>query len=51
MQNAFPKFSRTPGGVRSIAPQAVGEHNEEVYAERLGLGPDALAGLRRRGVI
>ncbi len=30
MQNVFPKFSETPGAVRSIAPQSIGEHNAEV---------------------
>ncbi len=51
MQNAFPKFSKTPGSVRSIAPQAVGEHNVEVLTGRLGLTADDLQRLRAEGVI
>lgn len=50
MQNSFPKMSDTPGSVRTLAPQSVGEHNEEVYAA-LGMDAEALADLRARGVI
>ena len=35
-----PKFSETPGAVRSAGP-TLGEHNQEVYAE-IGLGADVL---------
>lgn len=45
MQNVFPKLSDTPGAVRSMAPQTVGEHNEEVYGTLLGLSPEELAKL------
>jgi crotonobetainyl-CoA:carnitine CoA-transferase CaiB-like acyl-CoA transferase len=51
MQNAFPKLSETPGGVRSLAPQSVGEHNAEVLGGRLGLSVDDLARLAREGII
>lgn len=51
MQNVFPKLSDTPGGVRSIASQSVGQDNEEVYRECLGLSAADLEGLRERGVI
>jgi formyl-CoA transferase len=51
MQNVFPKLSETPGGVRSLAPQSVGEHNAHILGGRLGLSPDELAKLRRDGVI
>lgn len=51
MQNVFPKLSRTPGAIRSLAPQRVGEHNAEIYGERLGLGAEELAALRDRGTI
>ncbi|MEG3125471.1 CaiB/BaiF CoA transferase family protein [Sphingomonas sp. GB1N7] len=50
MQNSFPKMSGTPGSIRSIAPQSVGEHNEEVYGA-LGLSADDLAGLKAEGAI
>jgi formyl-CoA transferase len=51
MQNVFPKLSRTPGAVRRIAPQTVGQDNAEVWGERLGLSADALTDLAARGVI
>lgn len=51
MQNVFPKLSATPGGVRSIAPQTVGEHNVEVLSERLGMDSDEITRLRTAGVI
>lgn len=51
MQGVFPKLSRTPGGLRSIAPQSVGEHTEEVLRARLGLTESEIAGLRALGAI
>ena len=50
MQNSFPKMSDTPGSIRSIAPQTVGEHNDEVYGA-LGLSAEDLAGLKADGAI
>lgn len=43
------RLSETPGRVRR-AP-LLGEHNEEIYCGRLGLGRDELPALRRAGVI
>lgn len=43
------KLSDTPGQVRHAAP-LTGEHTEEVLRE-LGFAPDAIGGLRARGVI
>jgi crotonobetainyl-CoA:carnitine CoA-transferase CaiB-like acyl-CoA transferase len=51
MQNVFPKLSETPGVVRSIAPQTVGQDNDEIYSSVLGLGPVELADLKTRGLI
>ena len=51
MQGVFPKLSATPGSVRSIAPQSVGEHNREILGDRLGLGEAELGALSARGVV
>lgn len=51
MQNAFPKLSRTPGAVRSIAPQSVGQDNEAVWGGLLGIGDQERAKLATEGVI
>ncbi len=51
MQNAFPKFSETPGGVRSPAPSMVGQHNAEIYGGMLGLSADEMTALKDAGVI
>jgi formyl-CoA transferase len=50
MQNAFPKLSRTPGSVRSLAPQAIGQDNAAVFAE-VGVGTDELAALAEAGIV
>jgi formyl-CoA transferase len=49
MQNAFPKMSETPGAVRWPGPE-LGQHTDEVLGE-IGLSPDAVAGLRAKGVV
>ncbi|MCC7265812.1 MAG: CoA transferase [Caulobacteraceae bacterium] len=51
MQGVFPKFSRTQGSIRRVAPQSVGEHNGEVLGERLGLTREQLDELDAEGVI
>ena len=51
MQNVFPKLSATPGRVRTPAPIDVGQHNAEVYGDRLGLNDAALGDLKARGVV
>lgn len=43
-------FSRTPFRLEHAAPR-LGEHNERVYRQRLGLSADALHTLQQRGVI
>ncbi|MBO9710339.1 MAG: CoA transferase [Caulobacter sp.] len=50
MQNAFPRLTETPGGVRWPGP-ALGEHTEAVLAEVAGLSTEAIEGLKARGVI
>ena len=50
MQGIVPKLSETPGAARSVGP-ALGEHNQEVYQNLLGLKAEELARLAERGVI
>lgn len=49
MQTPFPKLSRTPASIRSIAPQTVGQDNAAIWGELVGA--DALADLSARGVV
>ena len=49
MQGVVPRFSETPGRVRTAGP-AIGQHNEEVYGG-LGLSAAEIAALRARKVI
>lgn len=50
MHNVVPKLSASPGRVRHVGPE-LGEHNDEIYRDLLGLGDDALSSLRAAGVI
>ena len=50
MQNVAPKLSKTPGGIRSPAPE-MGQHNEEVYRGMLGVDADRFAALLAGKVI
>jgi crotonobetainyl-CoA:carnitine CoA-transferase CaiB-like acyl-CoA transferase len=50
MQGVYPRFSRTPGEIRSGAPR-LGAHNDEVYGGLLGLSDEERAALARNGVI
>lgn len=49
MHAPVPRFSRTPGRVRSVGP-GLGQHNREVYGD-LGLGAEEIRELERTGVI
>jgi formyl-CoA transferase len=51
MQNVMPKLSKTPGGVRAIASQQVGQDNDAVWGIELGLSADQLKTFAARGVI
>jgi formyl-CoA transferase len=51
MQGVFPKFSVTPGAVRSPAPTTVGQDNAEVYGELLGLDETELKALKDKAII
>jgi crotonobetainyl-CoA:carnitine CoA-transferase CaiB-like acyl-CoA transferase len=46
----FAKLSETPIEYRRRAP-LIGEHNDEIYVDELGLSGAEMAGLRERGVI
>lgn len=51
MQNSFPRLSDTPGGVRTLAPTEIGQHNAEIYGDLLGLSEDEQARLRAASAI
>jgi formyl-CoA transferase len=51
MQNSFPKLSKTPGSIRSLAPASIGQHNDEVYRDLLGLDEAEIARLKAAGAI
>ncbi len=50
MQNVAPKLSATPGSIR-FAGAELGEHNDEIYGELLGLDPARRAELHEAGII
>ncbi len=50
MQNVVPRLSDTPGEVRWTGP-TLGQHNEEIYGDVLGLDAEELAELHERGTI
>ena len=51
MQNCFPKLSETPSSIHRTASRVPGEHNAEIYGERLGLNEADLSDLAGRGII
>jgi len=51
MPGVVPRLTLTPGRIDSPGPSRPGEHNEEIYGERLGLSREALTRLAERGVI
>lgn len=50
MQGIIPKFSKTPGSIESTGPK-LGEHNEEIYRDELGLDEEKLSDLEENGII
>lgn len=50
MQNVAPKLSETPGSIRSPSPE-LGQHNDEIYQNLLGLDARAYEALKSRKVI
>lgn len=50
MQNVVPRLSETPGAIRWAGPE-LGEHNDEVYGEVLGLAESEIGELAEQGVI
>jgi crotonobetainyl-CoA:carnitine CoA-transferase CaiB-like acyl-CoA transferase len=49
MQNVLFRLSDTPGEIRSAGP-SIGQHTDEVLGE-LGIGPEEVAELRRKGAV
>jgi formyl-CoA transferase len=50
MQNVAPRLSATPSSIRTPAPE-MGQHNDEVYRELLGIEPAMIAAYAASGVI
>jgi len=50
MQNVAPKLSDTPGDVQWVGPD-LGQHNEEIYGELLGMDSATRSDLEDRGII
>lgn len=51
MQNAFPKLSETPSSIRSPAPSEIGQDNDEIYGELLGMSDSEIAELKAAGAV
>ncbi len=50
MQNVVPRFSDTPGSIRTPAPE-LGEHNQTVYQEMLNLSDEEFKQLQDDGIV
>jgi formyl-CoA transferase len=50
MPGIVPKFSKTPGEVKWVGPE-LGEHNQEIYTELLGLTKEEIVELKNSNII
>ncbi|MGJ3260545.1 MAG: CaiB/BaiF CoA transferase family protein [Rhodospirillales bacterium] len=50
MTNAFPFMSETPAAVRFAGPR-LGQHNEEIFCDEMGISAEELKALKDEGVI
>jgi succinyl-CoA---D-citramalate CoA-transferase len=50
MQNVVPRLTETPGEVRWTGP-ALGQHNDQVYGDLLGIGDEERKKLLERGIV
>jgi len=50
MQNVAPRLSETPGGIRAPSP-ALGQHNDAIYLELLGIPRERYERLKAAKVI
>ncbi len=50
MPGIIPKFSKTPGKIK-WAGAKLGQHNKEIYKEKLGLNEEELKNLTEKGII
>ncbi len=51
MQNVFPKMSKTQGEIRWTGPEELGQHNNEVYGELLGMSESEIEKLKAKSII
>jgi formyl-CoA transferase len=45
-----PKMSETPGGTDWLGPK-LGEHNEEILCGLLGISPERIEDLKKKGLV
>jgi succinyl-CoA:(S)-malate CoA-transferase subunit B len=50
MPNVVPRMTDTPGRIDRLGP-ALGEHNDEVWGQRMGLSKERIAELKKKNVI
>jgi len=48
--NVVPRLTRTPGGIDALGP-TLGQHNQEILGDLLGISGEEQAALREKGVI